>query len=452
MNKKVSIIIRTKNEDNWLESCLKAIQAQNYKNYEIIIVDNNSKDRTLEIAKKYKTKILKINKFLPGKAINLGINKSKGEIIVCLSAHCIPTDENWLKNLIKPLTNKKVAGCYGRQKPLAYSSVFDKRDLLTVFGLDKKTHKKDPFFHNANSSFLKSTWRKYPFDEKISNIEDRVWAKEVLNKGYIIKYEPIASVFHYHGINQDRDYERCAKVVNILDGIFNDYSDEKIKNYKVNLKDLKICAIIPFRGNTYKFNNKNILSYTINSLKKSKLISKIIVSTDSAVTKKEALNHKVDCPFLRPKNLSNSFSDILSVANHTVQEYKKRGEKFNLVFIATCDYPFRNYEMYDLMIEKLVHSGLDTLVSASEIRSGIWIKNKKNLDLTKIIDPNIPNLFKKDYTLKVSIGHGCLTYPTNLNTNNIFSKKYDFHISNSNTEFFEISNFKDKNKLEEVFA
>ena len=147
MNKqKVSIIIRTKNEDNWLEACIKSIKSQTYKNFEIILVDNNSKDRTLEIAKKYKIKIIKIKKFLPGKAINLGIRNSNGSIIVCLSAHCIPTNNKWLLNLIKPLKNKKVAGCYGRQKPLAYSSVFDKRDLLTVFGLDKKTQNKDPFF------------------------------------------------------------------------------------------------------------------------------------------------------------------------------------------------------------------------------------------------------------------------------------------------------------------
>ena len=56
MNKKVSIIIRTKNEDNWIESCLKAIETQNYKNYEILIVDNNSTDRTLEIAKNIRQK------------------------------------------------------------------------------------------------------------------------------------------------------------------------------------------------------------------------------------------------------------------------------------------------------------------------------------------------------------------------------------------------------------
>ena len=63
MNKNplVSIIIRTKNEERWLNQCL-VVSSQNYKNFEIIIVDNQSKDKTLKIAK-YNVKILKIRKF-----------------------------------------------------------------------------------------------------------------------------------------------------------------------------------------------------------------------------------------------------------------------------------------------------------------------------------------------------------------------------------------------------
>ena len=74
--------------------------------FEIIIVDNESKDKTIKVAKEYKLKIVKIKKFLPGKAINLGIAKSKGDIIICLSAHCIPLDNFWIKNLIKDLSKK----------------------------------------------------------------------------------------------------------------------------------------------------------------------------------------------------------------------------------------------------------------------------------------------------------------------------------------------------------
>ena len=69
------IIIRTKNEDRWLKATLEKIFSQKYKNFLVAIVDNNSTDRTIEIAKRYKTKIFKIKKFIPGKAINLPIKK-----------------------------------------------------------------------------------------------------------------------------------------------------------------------------------------------------------------------------------------------------------------------------------------------------------------------------------------------------------------------------------------
>ena len=157
----VSIIIRSKNEEKWLGSCLRAISNQSYRNFEIILVDNQSRDKTKELSEKYLSKIINIKKYKPGKSINMGVQNSSGKIIVILSAHCIPTNKDWLSNLIKPLKNKKIAGVYGRQEPLSYSSDNDKRDLINTFGLDSFLQKKDPFFHNANSAFLKSTWNKF---------------------------------------------------------------------------------------------------------------------------------------------------------------------------------------------------------------------------------------------------------------------------------------------------
>ena len=48
----VSIIVRTKNESFWIAKCLHEITNQNYKNYEIIVVDNSSSDKTISIIKK----------------------------------------------------------------------------------------------------------------------------------------------------------------------------------------------------------------------------------------------------------------------------------------------------------------------------------------------------------------------------------------------------------------
>ena len=139
---KISIIIRTKNEERWIEICLQKIYEQKEKNFEVIIVDNNSKDKTVIKPKKFPVKVIKIKNFLPGKAINLGIKKSNGKYIVCLSAHCIPENKDWLTKIIKGLNDKNIAGIYGRQKPLSYSSDFDKRDLLNYLVLKKKFKRK----------------------------------------------------------------------------------------------------------------------------------------------------------------------------------------------------------------------------------------------------------------------------------------------------------------------
>ena len=115
----VSVIVRTFNEERWIAHLLNAIFSQEFDYFEIIIVDNNSTDFTVDIAKRFPIeKIIMIDKFLPGKALNDGIRQSLGEFIVCVSAHCIPKDKYWLKNLHKNFNgNKQYAGVYGRQLP-----------------------------------------------------------------------------------------------------------------------------------------------------------------------------------------------------------------------------------------------------------------------------------------------------------------------------------------------
>ena len=46
----VSIIIRTKNEEKWINACLQSVFDQQFSDYEVLIIDDHSKDRTLEIA------------------------------------------------------------------------------------------------------------------------------------------------------------------------------------------------------------------------------------------------------------------------------------------------------------------------------------------------------------------------------------------------------------------
>ena len=270
------IIIRTKNEDRWLKATLEKVFKQKYKNFLVAIVDNYSKDRTLEIARRYNTRIFKIKNFIPGKAINIPIKKINSKFVVCLSAHCIPTDENWLKNLIKPLKNKKVAAVYGKQLPMFNTESQNYRDLKIVFGNDKRIQKKDYFFHNANSAIRASLLKKYPFSDKATNIEDRLWAKQILdlNKNLQIIYEPKAAVFHHHGLHQSNNKKRLDGVIKIMKNIENEnlYPDE----FLINNQKIYAC-IIGKRSNdpSKKYIQTNKL--LISRLEENDSVEKIII-------------------------------------------------------------------------------------------------------------------------------------------------------------------------------
>lgn len=84
-NKLVSIVVTTKNEEDVIGRLIKSIYKQNYSNFEIILVDNNSIDKTLEIAQKFK---IRTYNFGPERSFqrNFGAQKSKGKFLLFLDA------------------------------------------------------------------------------------------------------------------------------------------------------------------------------------------------------------------------------------------------------------------------------------------------------------------------------------------------------------------------------
>ncbi len=220
----ISIILRTRNDGVWLKRCLNAIRYQKERDVEVILVDTESTDNTLELAKEFGCKIIQIQQkdFNYSGSLNVGIQESRGDFVVCLSGHCIPLSPFWLTNLIKNFERPDIAAVYGRQEPLPTSSMFDKRDLWMIFRDEKKIQHRSHFFDNANSALRRQIWEEIRFNEEINGKEDWDFAKKVLKKGYKIAYEPNASVHHHHGINQGRDEKRCERVVRIIELINKD--------------------------------------------------------------------------------------------------------------------------------------------------------------------------------------------------------------------------------------
>jgi glycosyltransferase involved in cell wall biosynthesis len=82
---KVSIIIPTSSSGETIEECLRSVQGQNYPSTEVIIVDNFSKDGTLEAAKEFGAKTIQ-QKCSPAKARNIGVDNSTGRYVFFLDS------------------------------------------------------------------------------------------------------------------------------------------------------------------------------------------------------------------------------------------------------------------------------------------------------------------------------------------------------------------------------
>ena len=209
---KYDVVIRCKNEMEWLPRVLNSIYNQSLKPTKIILVDNSSTDGSLNYAEQSGCTVLKYDRseFNYSYALNLGINATTEQEVLILSAHCeLVTDESVL-NMIEVRHAYKAAGVFGRQNPI------DTRDLVTVFGRERIVFESYPFFHNAFSLIERTAWEKCQFDEKHNGIEDRIWARQQALSGRKIIYEPESVVYHEHGLNQGASIDRAHRVCDNL--------------------------------------------------------------------------------------------------------------------------------------------------------------------------------------------------------------------------------------------
>ncbi|GAF90754.1 unnamed protein product, partial [marine sediment metagenome] len=115
----ITVIIPAKNEENYIDKCIEGIKAIDFnKNQmEIIVVDNGSKDRTINIASNSGAKVIEVQDVTIGELRNYGAKVAKGEILAFLDADCIP-HKKWLKNALWHFDNPDVA-CVGSEPILS---------------------------------------------------------------------------------------------------------------------------------------------------------------------------------------------------------------------------------------------------------------------------------------------------------------------------------------------
>jgi threonine dehydrogenase-like Zn-dependent dehydrogenase/glycosyltransferase involved in cell wall biosynthesis len=196
-----SIVIRAFNEERWLPEVLRAIDTQKYRDFEVVLVDSGSVDRTRDIALEHGARVMRLRAedFTFGHSLNLGIEAARGSLLVFLSAHAIPTDDDWLERLVTPLRKADAAMVFGGQRGHSSSKFSEARDFERIFpNVPQFMDDEHVFVNNANSAVRKDLWEQHPFDEGLPGLEDAEWAKYWLERGKTVRYEPAACVYHVH--------------------------------------------------------------------------------------------------------------------------------------------------------------------------------------------------------------------------------------------------------------
>jgi 2-desacetyl-2-hydroxyethyl bacteriochlorophyllide A dehydrogenase len=196
-----TVLIRAFNEERWLPDVLKALDKQSYRDFEVLLVDSGSLDRTREIVAASGGRVVRLRSddFTFGHSLNVGIQQARGSFIAIVSAHAIPTGDQWLERLIAPLRQPNTAMVFGGQRGHALSKFSEARDFERIFPAKPLWMDDDHVFvNNANSAVRRDLWEQHQFDEGLPGLEDAEWAKYWIPLGKEVRYEPDASIFHVH--------------------------------------------------------------------------------------------------------------------------------------------------------------------------------------------------------------------------------------------------------------
>lgn len=211
----VTILLPTLNEEWFMENTLKSIKSQNIyekygnKKFEILVVDSVSEDNTINIAKKYVDKIISMKERNLVKARTLGVNRSRGDIIVFIDADCL-YPVNWLNYMLKYyVRDKNIVAVSGTELHPGVNKIVDIFEPISTAALNNLGHLTTNPMIGHNSSCYKWAFNDIggfdvPFDYDIKSSKD---TQLVLEKNFAEKFksvgkyvfDPILIVYDFGG-------------------------------------------------------------------------------------------------------------------------------------------------------------------------------------------------------------------------------------------------------------
>ncbi len=235
----VSVIIPTLNGGESLRELLAGLSIQTVLPDEILVIDSQSNDNTVEVAKIYGAQVLPIERasFDHGTTRSMAARVAKGDILVYFTQDVVPAHRRLLELLISPLLGSdSVAVSYGRQLPAfdadeisAHLRQFNYRDTscLRTFEDRELLGLETVFISNSCAAYRKQKLAEVNyFKNGLIFGEDTCAAGRLLEKKYKIAYAADALVYHSHNYEWHEEFCRYFDI-----GVFHTDEAWLLKTY-----------------------------------------------------------------------------------------------------------------------------------------------------------------------------------------------------------------------------
>ncbi|RJQ38906.1 glycosyltransferase [Candidatus Microgenomates bacterium] len=191
----LSVVIPVYNEEKYLSNCFISLKNQTYKNFEVIIVDDGSTDKSHKLIKKYNFIYLKQKHKGSGAARNLGASKAKGEILVFADAD-MAFDKNYLINLIKPILNENAIGTFTKDELVGNQNNIWSKCWSINNGLP--VNRRIPQNYHETENVFRAITKKYFFKAGGFDINDGYTDDSTISKKLKIKAVSAKNAVCYH--------------------------------------------------------------------------------------------------------------------------------------------------------------------------------------------------------------------------------------------------------------
>ncbi|HEY1489475.1 MAG TPA: glycosyltransferase family 2 protein, partial [Verrucomicrobiae bacterium] len=216
--------MRSCNEAWALRETLPALLAQDYKNWELIVIDSGSTDGSVDLIRQAKpAHFIQIKKeeYNPSRVMNHGMQLARSGFGIFINADATPQGNNWLRPLVAALQDAQVAAVFGRQIPRPDCQAVFAHDYERCFGPNRESTRWEHFFSMASSGLRKDIWSRRGFLEKMQYSEDDEYTRWCVAEGFRVVYVPESVAMHSHNYTAQEAYKRSFGEARALAAVWN---------------------------------------------------------------------------------------------------------------------------------------------------------------------------------------------------------------------------------------